>query len=579
MTKRSNEKCKPNVIMVITDDQGHGDLGCTGNRYIQTPNIDTFHDVSFRLTDFHVSPLCTPTRGAIMSGRRPVRNGAWATCWGRSILRKDERTMANVFFDNEYRTGMFGKWHLGDNYPYRPQDRGFQHVVAHKGGGVGQTPDFWGNSYFDDTYFHNGKPIKHKGYCTDVWFDEAIKFIEMNKEHPFFAYIATNAPHGPYLVAEKYRKLYENNPDIPEPAFYGMITNIDENFGRLNAKLKELAIADNTILIFMTDNGSSGGCKLDDNGYVTQGYNSGMRGRKGSYYDGGHHVPFFIRWPNGNIQGGHNINEMILHIDLLPTFIELCELNIPNGVKFDGISVAGLLTGTKDSLPDRVHFLQYRQNTNPPEKWTNAVMTKKWRLVRGNELYNIKVDPEQRNNIAEEHPQVVEQLRKAHEKWWDEVNPSLNQYCPITLGNDAENPTRLDAMDVMGDVAWNQGHIILAKKSTGRWTVDVEKTGKYRFSLRRWPEELGLPIDTCISPEEAQKNIYTYETEKYNTIKPVSALLKIFNHENILSVGQGDKEVTFEILIEETGITQLEAWFIDGNEKRQGAYYIYVERV
>lgn len=143
---------KPNVILVMTDDQGYGDLGCTGNPWIQTPNIDRFYDEAVRLTDFHVSPLCTPTRGAIMSGRRPIRNGAWATCWGRSILRKSEVTMADVFADSGYRTGMFGKSHLGDNYPYRPQDRGFQHVVAHRGGGVAQTPDFWGNNYFDDSY-------------------------------------------------------------------------------------------------------------------------------------------------------------------------------------------------------------------------------------------------------------------------------------------------------------------------------------------------------------------------------------------------------------------------------------------
>ncbi|HQI77416.1 MAG TPA: sulfatase-like hydrolase/transferase, partial [Candidatus Latescibacteria bacterium] len=189
---------QPNVILVITDDQGYGDLGCTGNPWIQTPNIDRFYGESLRLRDFHVSPLCTPTRGAIMTGHHPVRNGAWATCWGRSILRRDEVTMADVFAASGYRTGMFGKWHLGDNYPYRPMDRGFQHVVAHKGGGVGQTPDFWGNNYFDDTYFHNGEPVPHEGYCTDVWFAEATKSIEANRDRPFFAYIATNAPHGPF---------------------------------------------------------------------------------------------------------------------------------------------------------------------------------------------------------------------------------------------------------------------------------------------------------------------------------------------------------------------------------------------
>jgi len=574
-----NKKRKPNVVLVITDDQGYGDLGCTGNRWIQTPNIDSFHNTAFRLTDFHVSPLCTPTRGAIMTGHRPVRNGAWATCWGRSILRKDEVTMADVFATNGYRTGMFGKWHLGDNYPYRPQDRGFQHVVAHKGGGVGQTPDFWGNNYFDDTYFHNGKSVKHEGYCTDVWFEEAIKFIESNKDKPFFAYIATNAPHSPFLVAEKYRKLYENNPEIPEPAFYGMVTNIDENFGKLETKLKELGIIDNTILIFMTDNGSDGGLVVDDDQYVIKGYNSGMRGKKGAYYEGGHRVPFFIKWPNGKIEGGRDFDEMALHIDLLPTFIELCGLDIPAGLSFDGVSVAGLLTGTSETLPGRVHFLQYRQNTNPPEKWSNAVMTRQWRLIRGNELYDIKNDPEQRNNIAEQYPAVVERLRSADEQWWDEVGPALNRYCHISLGNDEENPTRLDAMDVMGDVAWHQTQIAMAQKTTGRWNVDVEKAGEYLFSLRRWPDELNLPIDAAISSEQVKSLIYASPSSQCHTIAPTHAKLKIFDREECLAIQPGAEEVTFRINLTQTGETSLEAWFMDRDGEERGAYYVNVERL
>jgi arylsulfatase A-like enzyme len=238
-----------------------------------------------------------------MSGHNPLRNGAWATCWGRSILRKDEVTMADVFAANGYRTGMFGKWHLGDNYPYRPQDRGFQTVVAHRGGGVGQTPDFWGNNYFDDTYFHNGQPVAHEGYCTDIWFDEAMKFIEDSRDRPFFCYLATNAPHSPYLVEDSYTRPYADNPDVPHPAFYGMIGSIDENMGRLVKRVADLGLEENTILIFMTDNGSSGGCVQDERGFLTQGYSAGMRGKKGSLYDGGHRVPFFMRWPPSSCAG------------------------------------------------------------------------------------------------------------------------------------------------------------------------------------------------------------------------------------------------------------------------------------
>ena len=586
---------RPNVVLVITDDQGYGDLGCTGHPWLHTPNIDAFHDEAVRLTDFHVSPLCTPTRGALMTGRRPVRNGAWATCWGRSILRKSETTMADVFGSSGYRTAMFGKWHLGDNYPYRPQDRGFRHVVAHKGGGVGQTPDFWGNNYFDDTYFHNGEPVEHAGYCTDVWFDEAIRFIEHcaagqsagtsaghvveNGDAPFFVYLATNAPHTPYLVSEEYARPYRDNPDVPEPAFCGMIANIDENFGRLRRTLARLGLEENTILVFMTDNGSSGGSELDEAQYVARGYNAGMRGKKGSYYDGGHRVPFLVRWPGGGLKGGRDVDDMTLHVDILPTFIELCGLNAPD-VDFDGESVAPLLQGDRASLPgDRVHFLQYRQDTVLPEKWTNAVMTRHWRLVRGEELYDIKADPGQRRDVAADHPAEVERLRRAHDAWWDEISPGLEAYCPIALGNPAEQPTRLCAMDVLGDVAWHQTHIAQAQRSTGTWAVEIERPGRYRFSLRRWPAERELAINGVIPPEEARHLIYAPEDARSAAIRPVEARLSLFDDERSGSLKSGDKTAEFTIEVRRTGTTFLNASFIDEEGDIQGAYYVDVERV
>ena len=565
---------RPNVILVMTDDQGYGDLGCTGNPWIQTPCIDRFHDEGVRFTDFHVSPLCTPTRGAIMSGHNPLRNGAWATCWGRSILRRDEVTMADVFAAGGYRTGMFGKWHLGDNYPYRPQDRGFQTVVAHKGGGVGQTPDYWGNSYFDDTYFHNGRPAPHDGYCTDVWFEEAWKFIEQNRDEPFFCYLATNAPHSPYLVADRYTRPYQDIPEIPEPAFYGMIANIDENFGRLRDRLDDAGLADNTLLIFMTDNGTSGGWVEE----ARQGYNAGMRGRKGDYYDGGHRVPFFVRWPAAGVVGGRDVEDLVVHMDLLPTFIELCGLPRPEGAAFDGLSVAPLLRGEPQDIPDRVHFLQYRQNTNPPDKWENGVMTRRWRLIGGKELYDIQADPGQRNDVAAQHPEVVQRLRQAHEQWWRQVRPLLDTYCPISLGADQENPACLTAMDVLGDVAWNQGHILAAHKSTGQWAVDVERAGTYTLRLRRWPEELDVPIDGAPPPGEAEANAYYPYFKAVNTLRPVKARIKIFDRELALPVEPGAKEVTFTVDLDQTGETRLEAWFIGPDGEEQGAYYVAVER-
>ena len=550
---------RPNVILVMTDDQGYGDLGCTGNTLISTPNIDRLYTQSTRLTDFHVSPLCTPTRGALMSGHNPMRNGAWATTWGRSMLRRDEITMAEVFADSGYRTGMFGKWHIGDNYPYRPQDRGFQVVAAHRGGGVGQTPDFWGNNYFDDTYFHNGKPQKHEGYCTDIWFDEAMKFVEDCGDEPFFCYLATNAPHGPYLVADEYKAPYLDNEKVPNAAFYGMITNIDENMGRLMGKLDELGIRDNTILIFMTDNGTSGGFS---NG---KGYNAGMRGVKGSLYDGGHRVPFIVSWPDGGIAADTDIDELVTHLGLLPTFVELCGLKKPEGVEFDGDAFAGLLTGQATEMPDRIHFVQYRQHTDPPEKWDCAVMTKRWRLIAGKELYDIKADPGQEHDVAAEHPEVVAELRAAHEAWWEEVSPRLTEYCPITLGSDEENPIRLDAFDLMGDVAWDQSQVRNALKAAGAWAVDVERDGTYEMSLRRWPEEAQIPI---AAPLPEGKSI---------AIQATQARLKIGDFDETVAIPAGASAVTFAAQLK-AGETQLEAWFIDDEGESQAAYYVYVER-
>jgi arylsulfatase A-like enzyme len=574
---------KPNVILVLTDDQGYGDLGCTGNPWIRTPNIDTFAASAVRCRDFHVAPLCTPTRGGIMTGRRPLRNGAWATCWGRSILRRDEATMADVFAAAGYRTGMFGKWHLGDNYPYRPHDRGFQHVVAHKGGGVGQTPDFWANDYFDDTYFHNGKPVSHEGYCTDIWFDECLAFVEANRDRPFFCYLATNAPHSPYLVSESYRRPYENNPAIRQPGFYGMIENIDENFGRLRRKLQDLGLEDNTILIFMTDNGSSGGCETDATERVVSGYNAGMRGKKGSYFDGGHRVPFFVRWPDGKMAQGRDVDGMVMYTDLLPTFIELCSLPHPAGVRFDGISAAGALQGRRPDLPDRVEFLQYRQGTQAPEKWTNLTMTPRWRLLGGRSLFDIEADPGQQHDVAASHPEVVARLRAAHDAWWSEVSPGMDAYAPVSLGNPRENPTRLNSMDVMGDVAWHQVHVLTAKVSAGRWAVAIEKTGRYRFSLRRWPEELGLPIAAAL-PEEDANHLLTYTNCKPDgwasqTVSPAAATLCILDVKRRVPVRADAIEVVFEESLDRTGVAVLDAAFEQPDGSRLGAYYVTVERL
>ena len=582
-----NEK-RPNVVFVLTDDQGYGDLGCTGNPDIQTPQIDEFYKEAVRLTDYHVAPLCAPTRGAIFTGRRPLRNGVWATCWGRSILHEGETTLAEVFRDNGYATGLFGKWHLGDNYPYRPQDRGFTEVVAHKGGGVGQTPDFWGNNYFDDSYYQNGKLTRYEGYCTDVWFDAAERFIESHLDEPFFACITTNAPHEPYLVEEKYAAPYRENENIIHPEFYGMISNIDLNFGRLRKKLSDWGIEDNTVLIFMTDNGTAGGCEIDGNEHVLRGYNAGMRGMKTSYYDGGHRVPFFIRWPNGGLDGGRDVEDTSYHVDFFPTLADLCGLSMPP-LQLDGVSLKGVLTGEEALPKGRVEFMQYHQSTVVPSKWESSVVSDQWRLVRGKELYDIKADPGQNRDIAGQHPEVVRRLRAAHEAYWQEMQGTMGVYSPIYLGDDHENPTRLDAMDVLGDVAWSQLSVALAQKSTGRWRVKFTRPGRYRFELRRWPRELGLSLGDTLEKEGISKlapfadavrsdeGTAWKETGKTKALAPQKAKLEFFGAQFEAEASGGQAGAVFSLPVEQTGETDLSACFVDQNGEETGAYYVYVE--
>lgn len=575
---------RPNVVIVMTDDQGYGDLGCTGNPWLSTPNIDEFARQSVRCNDFHVSPLCTPTRAGFMTGRNPLLNGAWATAWGRSILRREEVTLAQVFAANGYHTGLFGKWHLGDTYPYRPQDRGFSRVVAHKGGGVGQTPDFWGNSYFDDTYFRNGEPTQYEGYCTDIWFEEAMAFIDSTAgKDPFLACVMTNAPHSPYFVADRYAAAYRDRPEIPESEFYGMITNIDENFGRLRRFLTDKGLADNTIIVFLTDNGTSGGARTDADGFVVQGYNAGLRGVKASYYDGGHRVPFFLRYPDGDLTD-RDVDGLTCHFDVLPTMIDLCGLTPPPLPVLDGTTIAPALRGV-GTLPARYIFLQNQQQPEPPEKWHNVVLTPRWRLVFGRELYDINSDPGQLTDVAADNPGVVAELRAAHEAWWTEIAPTLVERAPLLLGHAAENPVRLDAMDVMGDIAWDQPHVREAKHSSGKWYVEIAHPGRYRFSLRRWPAELGLPIDSTPTGDEAPGEVNSVELNRRhgasgesNHLAATAAELVLNGQTQGCEVTGSEAEISFERNLEPSR-GDLEAHFIADDGERHGAYYVYVERL
>jgi len=558
---------RPNVVLVMTDDQGYGDLACLGNPMLRTPHIDKLYAHSIRLTDFHVGTTCSPTRASLLTGRYCNATGVWHTVMGRSLLREDEVTMADVFKAGGYRTAVFGKWHLGDNYPCRPQDRGFDETIVHGGGAIGNTQDYFGNDYFDDTYVHNGKREKYEGYCTDIWFDNAMRFIKecSEQEKSFFCYLPTNAAHGPYNVAEHYAKLYQSNPDVPNPNFYGMITNIDDNMGRLMRFLKENHLDDNTILIFMTDNGSA--VSIGDG----KGFNAGMRGKKGSPYEGGHRVPCFIHWPGGDLTGPVDIGTLTGHIDLLPTLMDMCGLERLSGPKLHGRSLRALLYGKKHDLEDRTIVVD-TQRVEDLIKWQNcSVMRRRWRLVSTEnriELYDLEKDPGQEKDISGDHPDVVEQLRGEYEKYWLETSQRGGEYVRIQLGHDAENPACLTGHDwhdaKTGFPVFAQGQVRQAIQSNGFWTVEVSRAGRYEFQLRRWPKEVDQPINGAIPNGKA--------------ISAVEAKLKIGDIEQTVPVTAADKAAVFTVDLK-GGPAKLQSWLIDEGGESRGAYYVYVKRL
>jgi arylsulfatase A-like enzyme len=550
---------RPNVVLIITDDQGYGDLAAHGNTMIQTPQMDELYSQSVRLTDFHVDPTCSPSRSSLMSGRYSTRTGVWHTIMGRSLMSPDELTLAEIFRAAGYQTGAFGKWHLGDNFPLRPQDQGFEDVFVHGGGGVGQGPDYWGNDYFDDTYFRSGTPEPVKGYCTDVWFNDALRFIEENREQPFFAYISTNAPHGPYLVDEKYTQPYLDK-GVPGTMakFYGMITNIDENLGRLRAQLKELDLEDNTILIFMTDNGSAAGWRSRGNEKGSwPGFNAGMRAGKGSEYDGGHRVPFFIHWPDGNLQGGQDVNQLTAHNDVLPTLAELCRIKDPAASTRDGTSLVRPLRGNAKVLNDRT-LLVHSQRIPYPQKWRkSAVMTARWRLVNGSQLFDIQQDPGQKTDIAEAHPQVVHELREEYDSWWESLSTVFDRDILIGLGSAEEPVSLLHSHDWQptegGQSPWHQDHVRRGAMGNGFWAVNVEKAGSYDVTVRRWPEHVDKPLDA------------------------IAARLQIGEVTAEKRIVAGQTHVTFQMELP-AGPTRLQSWMSLKDGKQRGAYFVYVQR-
>ena len=565
-----SDATKPNVIFILTDDQGYGDLSCLGNPVLHTPNLDQLHSESVRCTDFHVAPVCTPTRGELLTGRDALYNGASFVCMGRSLLRPDLPTMADIFADNDYYTGHFGKWHLGDNYPYRPQDRGFQETIHHPSWGITSAADYFGNDYFDDRYRHGDQIEQYQGYCTDIWFEQAMDWIGRCDNQPFLAYIATNAPHGPLWVPDHCRDPYRDQVKANEASFFGMIANIDQNLGRLDRYLHQNGLHENTILIFMTDNGTASGENV---------FNADMRGKKSSLYEGGHRVPFFVRWPDGNIQGGRDVEGLTRGTDLLPTLIDLCGLDLPDGLSFDGLSLADPLQTGQPVSTERISVVQFGHPNEGSWGYTAedqaAGMWQHWRLVNGHELYDVNTDPGQSNDLSADHPDIVSRLHDHYQAWWDGVGQNLDRYYPLTIGTANENPMRLCSCDWAWVYADNQSNIRGCVMDSGTWHVEVAKEGRYSLTLRRWPQESEVGIS---APAPVMQGLDGSWPEG-KALPVASAWLQAGDIEQQQPVAPDATQVTFETELE-TGATTFKSWWYNTEgDTLAGAYYLAVERL
>lgn len=423
---------QPNIILVMPDDVGYGDYACLGNPIMRTPSVDAFMKESLLFTQFHVSPTCSPCRAALMSGRHEFKNGVTHTILERERMSLQTYTLPLMLKSVGYTTGIFGKWHLGDEEAYRPENRGFDEVYIHGGGGIGQTypgscGDAPGNTNIDPALWHNGKWERTKGYCTDLFFGQAIQWMNAHRgaKQPFFAYIPLNAAHGPHVVPKEYYQHYLGKPGVSEDAakFFGMVENIDTNFGVLLDTLKQWGIEDNTLVIYLaTDNGGTAGVKL---------FNAGMRGSKGTPYQGGTRAPCFFRWPAGDIPAGTECDALSAHLDIFPTLAEITGAKLSEEVKqqVEGRSLLPLLKNPQAQWPERTlvhHVGRWPAGKVAEGKYSKcAIQNSRFALVNNQELYDLKADPGETTNVLDAHPDVVAKLRATYDQWWDEVQPLL----------------------------------------------------------------------------------------------------------------------------------------------------------
>ncbi|MCG3195621.1 MAG: hypothetical protein GHCLOJNM_00087 [bacterium] len=491
---------RPNIVLIMTDDQGYGDFGFTGNPVIGTPNLDRLAGEAVFLTNFYVSPVCTPTRACLMTGRYNYRTRAIDTYRGRAMMDPEEITIAEILRSSGYKTGIFGKWHLGDCFPMRAMDQGFEESLVLRGGGLRQPSDPpESGGYFDPILFRNGEPVQTKGYCTDIFTDAALEFVEKNREQPFFLYLPYNCPHTPLLLPDEYYNRYkgkdlsparfpatgypigeEYDPDVTAKV-YGMVTNIDDNIGRMLAKLDELHLAENTVVVFLTDNGPQ----------QTR-YKAGFRGHKASVYEGGIHVPCLVRW-KGKLESGKKVDTPLAHIDMTPTLLEVAGVR-RDGLNLDGRSFVSLLVGGLAAWDERTLFFQWHRGDKAELYRAFAARGPRYKLVQAEgtahlsaqspdwkpkfELFDLLEDPYETKDLAAEKPEIAESLKKEYEAWFQDVSATRGYDPPrIVVGDPRAKVVNLTRQDWRGSASDSQAEAL------GWWELRVTDPGPYKVTL------------------------------------------------------------------------------------------------
>lgn len=466
---------QPNVLLIISDDQGYGDLSLHGNPHLRTPNLDRLATNGIQFERFFVSSVCAPTRASLLTGRYSLRTGVRGVTRGEETMRSEEVTVAEALRAGGYRNGYFGKWHNGEHFPHTPQGQGFDEQFGFNLG-------HW-NNYFDTTLKRNGRPVKTQGFITDVLTDEAVRFIEANRSRPFFCYVSYNVPHSPFQCPDRYFDRHKRAGLSDYLAsVYGMVENMDDNIGRLLAKLDELKLRENTIVVFLTDNGANG-----------QRFNAGMRGTKNNLHEGGTRVPFFISWP-ARWKVPRQVPEIAAHLDMFPTLVELCGVPTPQTLPQDGRSLVPLIDRKTNGWPDRVFFHQWQ--AGPRAERIGSVRTQRFRAVNdgaGWELFDLQRDPGETRDVSAEFAGEKRRLVTEYEQWWAaiKVDPR-SQWLKIPVGHPEENPVELPVPQAQfgeplrfsgkhANNAWVTNWVSTDGKVV--WKLDVARAGAYSVTL------------------------------------------------------------------------------------------------